>query len=958
MWGKAIGPLLAVVAAGILGWGNPAWAQPARAVRLDIPAQDVLTALKAFSRATGLTVAADPRLLAGRHSASVSGRYEAAAGLDRLLSSAGLAARPAGAGFVIFTMTPSGNSQASGMFAPSGADEVVTLSEIVVTGVRAAAASSIEARRDASGVREIIFAEEVARLPEQNLAEAIQRAAGVQITRAFGEGQQVGVRGIGPEFTQVLLNGARLASDTAGRETDLDILSADIFSRIDIIKTASADLPEGGLGGTVLLETPKPFDFVRPPTLLALGATSGAIDPRLSPQAFLTTGYRSADDRFGILASVRSYQTRGGQDGASTVSWERRNLDLDGDRLADIRDIFLPRVPRALIETRDRQRLDGMIAVQIEPWTGLGLDLQVTGSHQRDKRGRHTMDGVLRAGDIVVKSLETEGENALAGSFSNVEQRSENISDMNDQRLLHAVVSARWQHAAENYTLTFSRSRAQEVAPLNTRILFSARGDFGYDFTDNRRIPSLSTSLDLRDPDTFRLSQIRYESYENRDRIDGFRFQSDRRSDGRLSLLRYGVQIEDREKTRDHGLLNDSSEAGRRIGEFVRPSRPDFPLGLRDVPHGFTRQWLVTDDQAARRALVPANFQVPVDYSDSFSVRETTYSVFGVVGVEGGWDGLPVSADLGLRLVGTDQQSRGWRTQDGLVTPVSSRKSYADALPNLDLRAQLTDRVVLDLSLARVLTRATLNDLSPREAIDIFGLRILRGNPDLEPFRAWQIDLGYTYYFAPSALMSVTTFAKSIDSFITTETIRTEVEGLTLARDGNVVPNGEVFTITRPINGEAATLSGVELGYRQPSLGLPAPFEGVGFSVNYTYAQSEARVSTGQISRAISLPGQSRHTLNFIASIENSSFSIQAVYNYRSSYVGRPFIEGDQTEIFSSYGQADLLALFRARRNIDVYVNFFNVLSETSDAYAGDPIRILFHQGTGPSLVFGARVRL
>ncbi|MBB3472619.1 TonB-dependent receptor [Sphingomonas sp. BK345] len=161
--------------------------------------------------------------------------------------------------------------------APSPHGDETGAQDIVVTGIRASLASALSAKRLAPNVIDSISAEDAGKFPEVNVAESLQRVPGVQVVRGFGLGQQIAARGLGPDFTNVLLDGRTLPSDTGawsadgggrGRSFNFDVLPADMISRIDVNKTMLPSLTEGGIGATVNILTPRP---------LTIGKSYGAL---------------------------------------------------------------------------------------------------------------------------------------------------------------------------------------------------------------------------------------------------------------------------------------------------------------------------------------------------------------------------------------------------------------------------------------------------------------------------------------------------------------------------------------------------------------------------------------------------------------------------------------------------------------------------------------------------------
>src|SRR5688572_23559749 len=151
---------------------------------------------------------------------------------------------------------------------PEGAEAV---EEVVVTGFRASLNKAIEAKKAEAGAIDMIVAEDIADFPDLNLAESLQRVPGVAIARDAGEGRQISVRGLGPQFTRVRINGieamsANGSTDAAGgtnrnRNFDFNTFASELFTNITVRKTSAAETEEGSLGATVDLRTGRPFEY-------------------------------------------------------------------------------------------------------------------------------------------------------------------------------------------------------------------------------------------------------------------------------------------------------------------------------------------------------------------------------------------------------------------------------------------------------------------------------------------------------------------------------------------------------------------------------------------------------------------------------------------------------------------------------------------------------------------------
>ena len=208
------------------------------------------------------------------------------------------------------------------------AAESDSLEEVVVSGFRSSLEKSLEAKRSATNFIDSISAEDVGKLPDNNLAEAIARIPGVQISRTNGEGQQINLRGLGPSFTRVTLDGMPISVASEGsvdqaarnREFDFDLLPSDLFSSLEVAKSPQPSLVEGGLAGTVNLRPARPFDYdglaVTYKLEGAYQTSSEEVDPRAS---FLIS--RNWDDRFGVLLNVAASKRTFRTDGWSSQGW-------------------------------------------------------------------------------------------------------------------------------------------------------------------------------------------------------------------------------------------------------------------------------------------------------------------------------------------------------------------------------------------------------------------------------------------------------------------------------------------------------------------------------------------------------------------------------------------------------------------------------------------------------------
>lgn len=306
----------------------------------------------------------------------------------------------------------------------SGQADATELDSVVVTGIRSSLEASMNLKRDAQGIVDGITAEDIGKFPDTNLAEALQRISGVSIDRQLGEGSKVTVRGVGPDFNLVLLNGrqmpaANLGSGGAGttnsRSFDFANLAAEAVSAIEVFKTSRADKPTGGIGATLDVRTARPLDhdgMVASVGVKAMHDTTVDNLPRsfegesITPEISGIFSNTFADGKFGIGLSA-SYQERDfGFSQASvangwakfrgddTTSWNR--LPQPGDPNYDLithrpgsNDVYSrPQNTGYSVNGVQRQRTNGQLVLQYAPTDRITMTADYTYAENKVQQQR------------------------------------------------------------------------------------------------------------------------------------------------------------------------------------------------------------------------------------------------------------------------------------------------------------------------------------------------------------------------------------------------------------------------------------------------------------------------------------------------------------------------------------------------------------------------------------------
>ncbi|MES2147390.1 MAG: TonB-dependent receptor [Pseudomonadota bacterium] len=297
--------------------------------------------------------------------------------------------------------------------ADEAAEAAPVAEAIIVTGIRSSLRESMNIKKNAQGVVDAISAEDIGKFPDTNLAESLQRITGVSIDRSNGEGSTVTVRGFGPEYNLVLLNGRQMptsslgdgASPPSSRSFDFANLASEAVAAVEVYKTGRASLPTGGIGSVINIITPRPLS--RPGTHFSVAAktvldTSRNGSNKLTPEFSGIFSKTFADGRIGILING-SYQRRKGSVNQADIVYHRSFLGSENNwgtlsygpetvNRPGPNDVYqVPQNALYNITDIDRERINGQAVLQVRPVDSLTATFDYTLSTNRIKSHTDTI---------------------------------------------------------------------------------------------------------------------------------------------------------------------------------------------------------------------------------------------------------------------------------------------------------------------------------------------------------------------------------------------------------------------------------------------------------------------------------------------------------------------------------------------------------------------------------------
>ena len=771
--------------------------------------------------------------------------------------------------------------------APSVASDDVVLDSVTVTAAYAASLDrSLTLKRAAGYGLDAVSAEDIARLPAANAAEALQLAPGVSLERHRGVGLYVSVRGLGPQFQNVLLNGRPIAMNDLvenggfrGRQFRFEMLPADVIDQIEVAKTTTADMTEGALGGNIDVRTFKPLDRGRRSVVSARASQgqAGKTDPSLSG----VWSWVDDSGRLGLLAGGVVERRRIRNDRLYQIGW---NLNRFAATLGP--GLYTPTRTRPTIELEDRRMASGDLTLQWRPSPHWRLDVDLLATrldahYQEYGLDIYTDDASISNPRFVAGSQAIKGDTVQAGVIEDVRWMASQETSLNRHDLFALGVHEQWTGDRWTIDADYAFSRARSYHPdghgtIRARVAFYA--PLEYDFRHGLSGgPTLRTTRDYAAPASFVGQTFDYTWKDSRDTDQLYRL--DARRDLAAGGLSFGVEAHIRKRDYRRRDWNLDALVGVpliSLGARAYGLTPfdDFLSGTSaDLP----RRWVAPDTQVFYDRLytpaIAAQSPSLADRRNSFVVREAIRSAYARYNFATALLGRPVSGDIGLRYADTHQTSVGVISSGDDPLPAQWRKDYGNWLPSANLRVDLSANLLLRLAASRVISRPNVIDSAPRITLARDTPTANGGNPELAPFLATQTDVSLEAYFPGGGAISLAAFDRRLDNYITAQNTFIEAPG-----------RGQILLSTN-VNGGEARLQGLEATFSRVFRELPAPFDGLGVQCAATLVRSQANYFAGDRVIRNALLGLSRSSWSAVVFYEKGRGSVRLGYNWRGAYL-------------------------------------------------------------------------
>lgn len=837
-------------------------------------------------------------------------------------------------------MANSAHAQDSGVATEDDDEDV-----IIVKGIRQSLSDSIISKREANQIVDVITSEEIGLMPDQNVTEALQRITGVQITRNNGEGETVNIRGLAANFTRVEVDGrsAAITLDDANpsRASVLSVFSSELYNTIEVIKSPTAKDIEGGIGGIVRLKTPDPLGIGE----LAWGGEVGLTEADAREDTeFNANGFYNnvfADDRVGLLiAGTFEQRDRSLSKFQSNQNWNA--VDNSNPALG-----FFPGRLRQEYKSGEAPKFNFNAKLQYQATPNLLLGLNGFGSQENRDEVRDRIQVQFSRGRLLSSTVDASTNTITDATFDR--QRTDIISFFRE-----ADISTRgltgdfdWEGDLWSASGELSVSSSEEdLAEYRASTRINRDGLGGYSISNDPRYPELFTAGTSITPSNLSTRQLDLERRLISAEEKAARIDFERMFDSRfITSFETGFRYSTVDFDRQQGFQVSPGQGTLTFGDASRSdSAGNFAEGFGGA--GILREW-PTVDAFELYNVSPSSTAFSFNNGNFFNVNEDIFAAYGMINFENAEsDNLYMNGNLGLRVVGTKYTGDG-RVEvtdtTGAVTNFDDapelNQSYTNVLPafNLILAPSEDSDWQVRGAITRALSRADIDEINPAIAINADDQEISRGNPDLNPFLAWQYDLGLEYYFGGGeGLFSIAYFNKDISNFIVE--INPVETGLTFPQFGLNTPLD--YNVSTFANGGDAKVQGFEVGFQTPFYFLPGLFSDFGIFANYTYTDSEFTNEVTGVTQQF--PGSSENAYNFAGYYDNGKFSTRLAYTYRDNNLLVPSTanNGSNAQFNDSQGRLDLGMRYRFENGIRVSFDALNLTEEQNYKYYDTPQRL------------------
>ncbi|ULU25904.1 TonB-dependent receptor [Dyella terrae] len=869
------------------------------------------------------------------------------------------------------------------------------LETVTVTGIRASLQASMDTKRNADAIVDAITSEDIGKFPASNVAEALAQIPGVTLDRQLGATQRVSINGMDPSLNLTLLDGHPVAQavwlydDAPNRGFNYSLLAPEVIGRLEIYKSPEARLPEGALGGTIIMHTVKPLDVPSNTVSGSFGVNYNDMVKDSRPSGSLFYSWHNDDKTFGVDVSAQHYeqfQNRQGLEnyGYTPVSGIVSKSPVAAAEVAAGKIKLSDQIPNQISVSNFQQteKRDSVTSnVQWKPTEALSFNLGLMYARDNLSNLNQSLYPWALHNPAGITSL-NEGPNGIITSGSqagtpcknnlNCVSTADTYADNNARKSVITTkgVDLSGEYKGDGWRLDGQAGVSTSRNPMQAAVKEIYYGG-GFNWSINQG-PQYTDPSTANDPsywaDNGWGGNIGKELYKAKDTYGQLDFTKD--FDGFLNNIQAGVRYA---KHWESQTLNVYTGPQALTLDQIGFGGLSDLNGAKSL--GLSQTAIQHVQTAGANAIFNAinstpgfgSTQDPNSYWDNTwattQENEAAYlqANFGTDNVHG---------NLGVRYVHTKNVSSGWvipapcaaadvwncdfPSGFGYITQDSTHNNW---LPSFNIAWNLTPDVILRGAGSETLSYAPYNQMAPYFAANDTVLTAAAGNPNIKPYRSVNFDGSAEWYFNPESMVAVSFFYKHVLNYIVNAATTEERQNGSWTQPGfannaaALVASGACTTtglcsydVTAPVDGGSAKVKGGTISYQQ------AYGYGFGLRANYTY--SDASTKTGG-----ALPYNSKNSYTVAPYYEQGPYSASLAYTYRSSYLAGGYVAGAPSTYIDGFKELDATLGYEINKNFSLSLNMLNLLNSKYYAYLGSKTQMSSEYVTGRQYMLKANFK-
>ena len=887
----------------------------------------------------------------------------------------------------------------AGSAAPASNEDPVILDKFTVTaGFAGSLAAAAEIKQNQKVITEVISAEDIGKLPDISIADALTRLTGLTTQRTNGRSQQISIRGLNGDFSTGLLNGREQVSTGLNRAIEFDQYPADLLSEVVVYKTATPNLVGQGLAGSIDLRTVRPLSKTG-----RVVAVSGYYE--WNERGELTPGAESTGNRFTV-----SYidQLQDGKLGIA-LGYSHSSKPFTGEQFqawgypTDAQGNLALGGTKSYVRNSVLDRDSWMGVIEYKPNANIHSTLDIFFSDFKETQVLRGMEVPLAFWSSAQLQPGYTTSNGLItnATLTNVQPIVRNDSFVFDDK----PISVGWNIVMgkeSEWPVTFDASFSTVKRDNFNLELWSGISNLGTPFTtadtmtvqlNPGGLPKFTTTKNYADGSILRIADPQgwqswkfpatgspgyYKGFQSKDELTQLQLSTRHELSRFFEAVEIGASYSDRYK-RDGE--NPSGFPVLKNGAGTAPMPAS--IGTTDFSYlGFGQTYAFDTLAYFNSGAFDLIGNDGTDFvARRFQVREEVSQFYAQFDIATKAGDVPVTGNVGFRVIHTDQMSKGLSANGSTVTPVTAGDTYTQFSPGLNLNFEVTDRSVVRFSLARQIARPRMYDM---RASRTFGFDPTKatstdvsqspwsgggGNSALRPWVADSVDLSYEHYFKDSkGYFAVAGFAKKLRNFIYEQTALADFSGYPFSTSS--APSLSQGAVSQPMNGDGGNIRGLEFSLVLTSELINENFRG--FGVQFGGALTKSSIKPwGPTGGDAPIAGLSEKVAQITVYYERHGWSARVSNRYRSE--NRQYIttfgppnQGGDVSPNGGFSMAQPESVVDAQisytfpkdgplKNLSIFLQGYNLTDEPLITYNNDdPRQVINYQKYGASYSLGA----